>query len=162
MITQDKPKGTHSSVTYCCFKNFNEGRFLADLQATPFYSIFDITNPDIAVQHWLDLFMCAVEKNAPIKSKRVKKRGVPPWFTSDLREAMNKRDTLKAERKFEEYKKQRNLVTYLIRAAKKKYFERLAGTKGNTRQLWQAVNTLTKGHSSTKKSLPSNLSLIHI
>ena len=58
-----------------------------------------------------------------------------------------------------EYKQQRNRVNYLVREAKKKYFNDLAGNKADMSSMWRAINTLTKGHSPVNNNLPSELTL---
>ena len=61
------------------------------------------------------------------------------------------------QKKFAEYKQQRNRVNYLVREAKNKYFNDLAGNKADISSMWRAVNTLTKGHSAANNNLPSEL-----
>ena len=39
-----------------------------------------------------------------------------------------------------------NLVNYLVREAKKNYFQDLAGNNLDISSMWRAINTLTKGH----------------
>ena len=56
-----------------------------------------------------------------------------------------------------EYKQQRNRVNYLVREAKKKYFNDFAGNKADISPMWRAINTLTKGHSPVNNNLPSEL-----
>ena len=56
-----------------------------------------------------------------------------------------------------EYKQQRNRVNYLVREAKKKYFNDLAGNKADISSMWREINTLTKGHSPINSNLPSEL-----
>ena len=63
---------------------------------------------------------------------------------------MKTRDKLKQEKKFEDYKKQRNKITNLVRAAKRAYFEMLINHIKDTSSLWRAVNETT--HKSRSKS----------
>ena len=67
------------------------------------------------------------------------------------------RDKCRKQKKFVEYKQQRNRVNYLVREAKKKYFNDLAGNKADISSMWRAINTLTKGHSPANNNLPSEL-----
>ena len=67
------------------------------------------------------------------------------------------RDKCRKQKKFVEYKQQRNRVNYLVREAKKKYFNDLAGDKADISSMWRVINILTKGHSSANNNLPSEL-----
>ena len=67
------------------------------------------------------------------------------------------RDKCRKQKKFVEYKQQRNHVNYLVRRAKKKYFNDLAGNKADISSIWRAINTLTKGHNPANNNLPSEL-----
>ena len=67
------------------------------------------------------------------------------------------RDKCRKQKKFVEYKQQRNYVNYLVKEAKKKYFNDLAGNKADISCMWRATNTLTKGHSPVNNNLPSEL-----
>ena len=93
----------------------------------------------------------------PSKKKRVKQQTLPPWLNTDIKQAMLLRDKCRKQKKFVEYKQQRNRVNYLVREAKKKYFNDLAGNKADISSMWRAINTLTKGHSPANNNLPSEL-----
>ena len=67
------------------------------------------------------------------------------------------RDNFRKQKKFVEYKQQRSLFNYLVREAKKKYFNDLAGNKADISSMWREINTLTKGHSPINSNLPSEL-----
>ena len=67
------------------------------------------------------------------------------------------RDKCRKQKNFVEYKQQRNRVNYLVKEAKKKYFNDLAGNKADISSMWRATNTLTKGHSHANINLPSEL-----
>ena len=97
--------------------------------------------------HWTDLFLDVINKHAPLKKKRVKHQTLPPWLNSGTKQAMLLRDKCRKQKKFVEYKQQRNRVNYLVREAKKKYFTDLAGNTADISSMWRAINTLTKGHS---------------
>jgi len=77
----------------------------------------------------------------------VKHQTLPPWLNADIKQAMLLRDKCRKQKKFVEYKQQRNRVNYLVREAKKKYFNDLAGNKAVILSMWRTINTLTKGHS---------------
>ena len=67
------------------------------------------------------------------------------------------RDTFRKQKKFMEYKQQRSLFNYLVREAKKKYFNDLADNKADMSSMWRAINTFIKGNSHVNNNLPSDL-----
>jgi hypothetical protein len=69
---------------------------------------------------WYNIFLPIVDKHAPVRKKRVKQQTLPGWLTSDIIQAMEIRDRLKKEKKFAEYKKQRNVVSMMVQVAKQK------------------------------------------
>ena len=77
-------------------------------------------DPNVALSHWIDLFLDVINKHAPLKKKPVKQQTLPPWLNTDIKQAMLLRDKCRKQKKFVEYKQQRNRVNYLMREAKKK------------------------------------------
>ena len=77
------------------------------------------SDPNQALTAWYEAFLPVVEKHAPVRKRRVKHPTLPEWLSSEIIKAMKLRDRLKRDKKFEDYKKQRNKVTSLVRAAKK-------------------------------------------
>ena len=61
---------------------------------------------------------------------------------------MEDRDRLKKNRLFDEYRKKRNVVKYLIRKSKRLFFEKLIEDKSNASSIWKAIRQLTKSFSS--------------
>ena len=69
---------------------------------------------------WYNVYLTVVNRNAPLKRKRVKHPKLPPWLNKDIKETMAERDKLKREKCFPEYKKFRNKVKNLVRKDKKR------------------------------------------
>ena len=65
----------HSSIVYRCFKQFDERAFLMDLQVIPFKNVYNFSDPNVALSHWIDLFLDVINKHAPLKKSRRKKAG---------------------------------------------------------------------------------------
>ena len=82
---------------------------------------FQLFNPNPALTAWDEVFLPLVEKHAPIR-RRVKHPTLLQWLSSEIVTAMKRRDRLKRDQKFEDYKykKQKNELTSLVRAAKTK------------------------------------------
>ena len=102
--------------------------------------------------------MNVYDKHAPFKTKRVRTDPKLPWLSQHVKDAMNYRDFLLASGSREEFTKQRNLVTFLKRQAKKEYFRKLVSTKSDAKSIWNAINSLTNKNVKSKTVLPPDLS----
>jgi len=134
----------HTYYTYRNFKHFSYDAYLRDLSFINFNQIMSCINPDEAADLFMKLLLSVVDLHAPLKKKRVKHSTLPNWMTQELRDAMRLRDSLKKSKKWDEYKKQRNKISELVKKAKKLYFKKLVSNKdSNISSLWRAVNEFT-------------------
>ena len=80
-------------------KNFHKASFLRDLQEKAWSDVETQNNPNDMWSMWKDMLMQAIDKHAPLKTKRagIKKS---PWITDHLRREMRRRDFLKKESSF--------------------------------------------------------------
>ena len=152
------PKIGHKTIRYRCFTSFNEQLFLQDLLSSPLSSVYDKTDPEDALNFWIDSFVSIYNKHAPYKRKRVKSFPKPKWFSKELQEAIYLRDFLKRHGQHEESKKLRNAINSHKRAAKKKYFQDLLSDKNNSKSTWSAINQLTNKTSNPKHHVNINIS----
>ena len=151
-------KNCHTTIQYRCFKNFDRDMFRYDLSLANFSIVYNCTDPNDALNSWYNVFLPIADKHAPIRRKRVKHQTLPGWLNKDIMTAMKLRDKLKKEKKFEEYKKQRNAISEMVITAKKKHFEKMIHANCDTAHLWRAINELTqqsKRHSSNGLSMAS-------
>ena len=74
------------------------------------------------VDTWNKLFLGVINKHAPIREKRVKYPTIPEWWNEDIELAIKIRDKYKKGKSHELYKQWRNRVTYLIRSAKREFY----------------------------------------
>ena len=148
-----QPKKDHDYVQYRSFKNFNETLFLHDIACTPFSIIYETIDPDKALDLLHMLLSVAIDRHAPMRTKRVKHSDLPPWITAELIFTMNLRDTYKKNKDDENYKMTKNQVSGMVDKAKEAYFEKLIQDKKDTATLWRAINTLT--NKSRKKNSTS-------
>ena len=79
---------------------------------------YNKTDPDDALDFWIDTFVTIYDKHAPYKLKRVKSFPKPKWFSKELHEAIYLRDFLKSHGQHEESNKLRNAINSHKRAAK--------------------------------------------
>ena len=146
-------KGDYQSpntVRYRSFKNFKEDAFVNDLIKLPFIDIKKENDVDEAWGKWYDLLMGVVDKHAPYKIKKVRKKHCP-WITKDIITLMHTRDYFHRKamkynlsKYWEEYRKKRNEVTSRIRLSKQEYVQGLLKENaGNTNALWSTIKHLS-------------------
>ena len=132
------------------FKNFKEDAFVNDLIQLPFVDIQEVKDVDEAWNKWYDLLMSLVNKHAPYKTKRVRKKQCP-WITGDTIASMHTRDFYHRKAMkydlpqfWEEYRIKRNEVTNSIRSAKQEYVQGLLNEKaGNSSTLWSTIKHIS-------------------
>ena len=103
------------------------------------------------------LLINSLDKHAPIKSKRVKTKRLPDWFTTDSRKMQKLRDRCKRLKQWAEYKTYRNKTRQLIRASKRKYFAESISKSKDKKHIWAHLRTLTGNSSASNKRLPEEL-----
>ena len=74
----------------------------------------------------------------------MKHKTLPSWLNTDIKQATLFRDKLRKQEMFVEYKQKRNRVNYLVREAKKKYFQDLAGNKADISSMLRVIKTFIK------------------
>ena len=67
------------------------------------------------------------------------------------------RDRLKKEKKFDDFKKQRNRVKGLVRSAKKAYFDKLVETDKSTSTIWKTINEINMSNRKTNNNHSSHI-----
>ena len=77
-----------TSVEYRNFKNFNAESFLSDLYILLWTEIDNKENVDAMWECWKSLFVQVLDKHAPLKTRRVRKRGSVPWINKDVRKKL--------------------------------------------------------------------------
>ena len=109
----------HHTITYRPFRHFDENMFIKDLAEVPWETIAAFDKVDDMVQTLNDCFLEIVNKQAPIKTNRVKRKHQPEWLTSDILDLMKERDKCKINGKIDEYLILRNKISKTIDKAKK-------------------------------------------
>lgn len=81
--------------------------------------------------------------HAPLRKKRVKRWHQPEWINQDILDSMRLRDQLHKEKRFAEYRRQRNIVKLKIRKARRDFYEKAISTnKGDAKKTWQSIRSL--------------------
>ena len=76
--------------------------FIKDLAEVSWETIAAFDKVDDMVQTWNDLFLEIVNKHAPIKTNREKRKHQPEWLTSEILDLMKERDKCKINGKIDE------------------------------------------------------------
>ena len=152
-----QPKDNHFTISYRSFKDFDETKFINDLQSVPWNIIHLFDNTDDVLEMWTDLFLEVVNKNIPIKQHRVKHKIQPQWITPEILDAIRSRDRHKALSNVNEYKFWRNKVTKLIRNSKRdKYQTFIENNKNKPGSIYKIFKEVGAGKGCQKQSnIPS-------
>ena len=111
------PKSGHKTITYR-FSKFDDDCFLLDLSNSIISDVYNFSEPYAALHHWHEAFVNVYDKHAPFKTVRVRHTAKPKWLTKPVQDAIHYCDHLLKNGQHDEYKKQRNNVTPLLRASK--------------------------------------------
>ncbi|XP_071954198.1 uncharacterized protein [Antedon mediterranea] len=146
------PIKRHKTIKIRSMKSFSSELLTSKLNELDWSDITNCTNVCTAWD-WFKLKMInAINQVAPLKEIRIKQRS-KPWFTSEIRYLIIKRDKCLAKFKrtrnehiFTVFKKLRNSVKYKIKRAKSSYFsDKLKENKNNPNKLWNVLTSLGTG-----------------
>ena len=85
----------HKTAEVRQLNNFNEDEFSRDLCMNEWNRVSMLNNPtDKMWNFWKHLLMSAIDKHAPLKTKRIRNKR-SPWITNELFREIYKRDFLK-------------------------------------------------------------------
>ena len=144
-------------------KNYTSEALTAALERLDWSNVLNCSSVEKAWECFKTNFLHVIDQLTPMKSARVKAR-TEPWINADITEAIAIRNKLhskfiknRSEQLFNEYKKQRNVTTNMIKKAKSNHYkEKVQENSNNTQKLWKTLKQL--GHSSLKTGT-TNLNL---
>lgn len=112
---------------------------------------------------FLQKFKLLYEEQFPIRIKKIKifNSQCKPWVTEAIKKSINTKDRLykkwlktRAVDIFNSYKKYKNKLTSIIRAAKEKYYqERFLAAQSNIKKTWSLIKSVTNGHISKSENI---------
>ena len=147
------PKTNHHTISYRSFRNFDEAKFVEDIQSIPWDTIKLFDDTDDILEAWLDLFLQVVDKHVPLKQHRVKHKNQPQWMSPEILDAMKCRDRYKSLGNEENYKVWRNKVIKLIQSAKKEQYQTfIENNKGNPSSIYKIFQEFGAGKGPQKQS----------
>ena len=150
-------KNDHITTTYRCFKHFDESRFLTDLEIE--FSNFSADSSDIDLDFftWHQLIMKHLDNHAPVKTKRVKQKRLPQWFTPEITHIQRLRDNSKRLKQWSDFKKYRNKARQLISSAKRKYFSDAISNNKDSKFIWQHLRSVNANKKTSSNNFPEEL-----
>ena len=143
-------------ISYIDYKHFSQPYFQYELEIALIQHNFLFIPNDKFVEITVELF----NKHVPLKHKYIR-ANQSPFMTKVLQKAImhrpklrNRANRTKSEADLLEYKKQRNLCTFLLRKAKKDYFSKLNPSKiADNKNFWKIVKPLFSCKSATTESI---------
>ena len=116
------PKPGHKEIHYRCFTKFNKDDFIQDIVNSNLNYVYQIRDPNDAVDFWINTFISIYDKHAPFVKKRVKHSIKPPWISKEIDNERHKRDHLLSSNDKKKIQQQTNKLNSMKRKAKTKYF----------------------------------------
>ena len=137
-------------VEFRNFRKFNVECFLNDLYMLPWVELDSKQNVDQMWESWKTLFLKVLDKHAPKRSKRIRKKGNVPWFNRTVKNKLFQRDRFKRvaiktnnENDWKLYRSSRNAANIALRNAKKEYYAtKFLNSKTNPKHAWKTVNDI--------------------
>ena len=118
----------HKTIQHRCYAKLSEERFHHDLPRE--MAVINISCEGENTNR-TSAFMKIFNKNAPLKSKRVKRETQQECHNDEIKLARKKRDAFHKTKIWKEYKAWRNKTTAFIRSAKKGFFARSSDQNKN-------------------------------
>ena len=150
-------KNEHVTTTYRCFKQFEESVFLRDLQNDLNAFTANSTNIDDDFSDWFQLIIKHLDNHAPIKTKRVKNKRLPEWFSPEITHMQRLRDESKRQKQWSDFKRYRNKTRQLIRTAKRKYFSDSISNSKDSKFIWRHLRSVSDNKTVSSSNLPDEL-----
>lgn len=136
-------------TTVRCFKKCDTDELTLDLMNAPWQVMDTFDTVDDMWDYWKTLFFQVLDKHAPLKKVRLRKRGQDDeWIDSELRGLMrtrnyyrNKHRKTHAKDDWDKYKALRREVNTRIRRAKTEHYRNVcADISGKSRSTWRQLN----------------------
>ncbi|MEW8545919.1 MAG: endonuclease/exonuclease/phosphatase family protein, partial [Candidatus Thiodiazotropha sp.] len=150
-------KSEHITTTFRCFKQFDETLFLTDLSND--LDTFKVGQCSIEedFESLYTIILQQLDKHAPIRTKRVKTKRLPDWFTPEISQAQELRDNSKRLQKWADYKRYRNKTKQLIQQAKRKHFTESVKTLTDSKTIWKHLRNVNNKGNASHNNLPEEL-----
>ena len=164
MIFLTRKLGTRTSspkcrnkFTFYDWKNFSPELFQYDLKFTSWGEIYNAVNAESMLHVFNTKLQSIVSLHLKIKTRFVKSSIIPPWLDQEAQHSIRQRDFFKKNKRWSEYKKQRNFTNNLIRKKKRQHVANLISQADGkqTKHLWNVLRN--SQHSSILPDAPLSL-----
>ena len=144
-ISTTGPK-TRQRLTYFDWKSFSIQAFQKELKEADWLTLYQSPSVETMLNSFTSKLNSIILHHLKTKTRFVKSSTLPPWLDSEILKNMEKRDKLKSQQLWNEYKTQRNYTTNLIRKKKKLYISNLISESNDkqTKKLWQVMRNTKK------------------
>ena len=153
-FTKFNSNSSHKVISYRSLKHFDPNIFLDELASLPWDSVDTCDTIDSALERFVDMFIHTLNRNAPMKKKRVKRLHQPNWFNNIILNAIRQRTYFHKKKDMPNYRYWRQKVKVLIAQAKQNYYsEEISLGKRNPKNLWKSIHDLSGLNKSPKTIL---------
>ena len=122
-VAQKSNSRCHNSITYRPINKIDMCSFRTDLSnCNSWESTLREQDTDKALAQWNSAFLNVLNRHAPRKVKRVKRKHQPRWCNNEIMHAIKMRDRTKST-DLSLYRFWRNKVTSLVRTAKETFLD---------------------------------------
>ena len=149
-------KNMHTLNSFRNYKHFDETKFLADLASD--LDTFETSHTN-TVDVWSATIYKHKDKLAPIKTKRIKAKGLLEWFTPEISLNQRLRDNCQRLKQWEDYRQYRNKVRHLIRTVKRRYFSGSITKSKDTKRIWVHLRAVNGDAKTLGKTLPDEITI---
>lgn len=145
------------------YRGFSKEAFLEDVSNICWSKVYNVIEPDEALEHFLAKFVPVIDKHAPVRKVTVRTCRAP-WVDVELKGYMSQRNQAKEKaqnsgctKDRENYCKLRNQVTKLNQRKKKLYYAlQLTRTKNDPKKLWSTLNDIMGRNTSPQPTFIEN------
>ena len=133
-----------------CYREYSASRLQNELKRMDWSGMLGSTDVNYCLNEFVRLFSSAMDKVAPFREKRVKKRS-NPWMNPHILSGIKLRDSLLSRYRkdssnrllYSEFCKVRNRVQRDIKQAKRSFFvQSIERDKGDSKKLWGHLKSL--------------------
>ena len=123
----------------------------------PFKNLMSDSDINEDCTAWYSAIKRLLDHHAPLKTRRVKSKRLPEWFSEEILESRKQRDRNKQIGNWSEYRRYRNKTQDLIRRAKKQHFTDSVSILKDSKTIWKHLRTATKTSNPSSNTLPDEL-----
>ena len=159
-------KANAPQIRFRSYKRYQLVDFHRDLANAPWDTVYECADVNDAYCKFSSLFIDICDKHAPLINKTKGKQVNKPWLTKAIKKSIRKKHQMYTKlvksgpnpELHAKYKKYRNMLTSVLRNAKKSYYgELFKKYKGNSARTWDTINELLSRRENKNKIVVDKL-----